>query len=1217
MSEIGQTVVAESGTTGEPVPVTEEHIKRLITYIGNLSSVVIDADTDKVLDLLSLEQNKNILKLFISEASHKIICLTKNESENKEQEYIFETEPTFKEYPNSTILFLKRVPYINCSKPKTIKKDIQMFNFSGGNDVSMFSYMQNCIQSAFSPLFSSFQNSLRTNADKENKKTQNYNELNTKMNELAILLSKAQNTSDIPEIRLETDPLVKQKIDEYYKANKKYPTAEDIKGSFNEDDFNRLCDIINKWKNDIIAFTNLENDLDKGDSLDEINFWRKSEVVSRNIKAQLDSPEVTITLDLAKNARKVFALNGFEEEIKLKDHMNKITFYNMNLKDINILGLLKTTSLTEIPPLLKNIFERVKNNLRTGWYPIPRLLKFLEKIKQDLNKHIIKLLGFKLMEMDFNDFQKKYEETDAIFNDGWYNEMSSLRKEVQAAEKILTGKFQIENSLLANPLQSRLEELKKLRTEHKNFVELSQSLIFSQEGEEKEGNSKLTKEIKDAYLDLSKVDVLDLSGKGEKNWIDAKEEYRKKTEALESQISSSLKDQLTQAQSSAEQYKIFKRLQQLSQKQRIHLGIQEYQSTLVNEIKTNLSDLLDTLLEGYQSNSASQMSKIKGIPEVSGKIIWLKQFERKAQAYKKKAEIILGENWENMNDGKKIKELIESIEKNSTGTNRLVEDFNREALSLDSNDISNERLLDISKKQNKYEIKVNFDEKLIDLFKEVRLLSGKGPTLNGIVVNRSIENKGNYPYAIALQESFRAFQNSCYKIKNEPRIDKLVAKQKKDILQLIQEKYTFNWQNRPKIQEFTSVICEKVAVFEETVSDLIVKVEQIDNYLSQIENSELNKEIIGEKIKSIQEILNEITGCSNMSMWIKEIDTKLQEILIKKLENCTQLWLKEFLAPKPLHDAMMLEECSIHKVKLTDQLIYLEPSINDAREFWYNQYHKSIAFILENNHLEYNKNGKKKENQNPNIYKDNSFRDIMKLANPEIIRGCYTTLENTFDEVEKYMKTWKSYQVLWDIQPKTIYDKLGEEINKWQALLEELKKGQTTFNILETEKIIGSIVIDYAGVQTKVKNKYDVWHKEVMNKFAQITNDGMKQFSTTINEARNNLEGNTLDSENTDIVSFITEVKNFIKNKEMWENEMEKYRNSKKLLDSQRYKFKGDFANIDQLESEWSKFKQILEKKSKEMENKISSSFIWKIKSLQSKIKYKKIKLKSMKKLKN
>jgi len=78
--------------------------------------------------------------------------------------------------------------------------------------------MQNCIQSAFSPLFSSFQNSLRINLDKTNNKAQNYKDVNIKMNELAILLGKAQNSSDNLEIKLETDPLVKAKIEEFYKA---------------------------------------------------------------------------------------------------------------------------------------------------------------------------------------------------------------------------------------------------------------------------------------------------------------------------------------------------------------------------------------------------------------------------------------------------------------------------------------------------------------------------------------------------------------------------------------------------------------------------------------------------------------------------------------------------------------------------------------------------------------------------------------------------------------------------------------------------------------------------------------------------------------------------------------------------------------------------------------------------------------------------------------
>ena len=60
-------------------------------------------------------------------------------------------------------------------------------------------------------------------------------------------------------------------------------------------------------------------------------------------------------------------------------------------------------------------------------------------------------------------------------------------------------------------------------------------------------------------------------------------------------------------------------------------------------------------------------------------------------------QIILGENWENLNDGKKIKELIESIKKNSD-TSRLLERYNKETSSAPT-EIGNERLIDIVKKR--------------------------------------------------------------------------------------------------------------------------------------------------------------------------------------------------------------------------------------------------------------------------------------------------------------------------------------------------------------------------------------------------------------------------------------------------------------------------------------------------------------------------------------
>ena len=72
---------------------------------------------------------------------------------------------------------------------------------------------------------------------------------------------------------------------------------------------------------------------------------------------------------------------------------------------------------------------------------------------------------------------------------------------------------------------------------HFPYKELYEILIYLKEEQnkrekeelkEKNKNNEMKKEIEEAYQEFSKVDILDLSGPGEKKWIDAKENYRKK-----------------------------------------------------------------------------------------------------------------------------------------------------------------------------------------------------------------------------------------------------------------------------------------------------------------------------------------------------------------------------------------------------------------------------------------------------------------------------------------------------------------------------------------------------------------------------------------------------------------------------------------------------------------------------------------------------------------
>lgn len=88
-----------------------------------------------------------------------------------------------------------------------------------------------------------------------------------------------------------------------------------------------------------------------------------------------------------------------------------------------------------------------------------------------------------------------------------------------------------------------------------------------------------------------------------------------------------------------------------------------------------------------------------------------------------------------------------------------------------------------------------------------------------------------------------------------------------------------------------------------------------------------------------------------------------------------------------------------------------------------------------------------------------------------------------------HVQVWLQYQCLWDMQAENIYNRLGEDLTKWQALLVQIRKARGTFDNAETRKDFGPVIIDYGKV---IKN----WHAEKLrplftvlwtqNKFSKI-----------------------------------------------------------------------------------------------------------------------------------
>lgn len=160
------------------------------------------------------------------------------------------------------------------------------------------------------------------------------------------------------------------------------------------------------------------------------------------------------------------------------------------------------------------------------------------------------------------------------------------------------------------------------------------------------------------------------------------------------------------------------------------------------------------------------------------------------------------------------------------------------------------------------------------------------------------------------------------------------------------------------------------------------------------------------------------------------------------------------------------------------------------------------------------------------------------------MRKVYESIEERLHQVSEYVDIWLQYQALWDMEATTVFNRLGNDLNMWQRLLEEIRRSRRTFDNSESEKRFGPIVIVYGQVQSSVSHKYDLWHKDILQRFASHLSESMRAFYSTISSSRLELERHQIENESTaDAVVFILRVQEIRKSLPVWSEELRTYAN--------------------------------------------------------------------------
>ena len=1119
---------------------------------------------------------------------------------------------------------------------------------SQASDNQSFEMLYGYVHHAFTPLLRAYALEIRNDSDEAGAQgtimdsssgglKQTLPLLGKKLQELEYALKTCMQQTEIPEVVFSLEPEIVQAVSK--EEEEGHLGIEELGLEGLQDDsslLKRLKKGVNKWYEDSKQLSTLSRDITSGTALEEVRFWVNLEQSLLAVDEQTKSKGVELSLRVLKHYKQFGLILAFQQDTGLSQKISVVSSYMPLIRDFPINALMTASDVSQMKHSVASIFSHMKK-MKTAQYPVQRAFQLIEAVSRDLSKKLITMVKpMRIMELPYDIFVKEHDHCANIFKT-WDEHCSGFRELARDIAKKRGHDKTSPRLIVAHAkLRDRLEDVYQCRYNHEKLRHVIMTVLkpLDQKASNDrgtEGKGSAVSDINAAYKYLSTVDIFDVTGEGTDAWEAAKKQYELRVDKVETDITSTLTNLLATAKTGDEKFRVFSKFNALFFRQRIRGAIQQHQADLIQTVKEDINALQLKFKRHYSASESERMSGLRDLPPMSAKIIWAKQIERQLDIYIQRVEAVLGAGWETHADGRLLKTTCDGFKK-KLDTQPIFDNWIeriKESSTLDvGGRIFDVRMMATGGSSAHLELAVSFNKEIITLFKEVRNLSWLANDHYGFRVPYTVkimsdEAKERYPYAMALTETLRTYNQNNLRV--GAGIFMLVAQAKKAVQISFAKAFNkhIKWDSE-SLEQYVKDLSKEVLLFQEQVSDLLVKEEKINGLLDQIDDCPFDRSEFEEVLLKIQEIVDEmnLAEYSNLSSWCGSLDARVEEKILRRLEIAIEAWLLSYSDPNSLErsdsqveeindfvdikkNRQVQEQANIFKnsregivldIILRNRVLMVHPSLEAARAEWIRRFHSIIAVVASQKRITcsvyddaFRSSADQSEDSSSSLDRERSsmYFTLSKKVNSQLYHRVYSMIEGCMFESLQYTNMWLRYQALWDVLPEQIVEKLGGSIQKWHEMLFEIREARSTFDNSECEKQIGSVVINYQSVQTKVGDKYDGWHQDMLSRFGRILSTVMTAFHRKVFKCRGELEQKTLDADTNEIVSFVTLVRGVQRELEEWGKELSLLRSSQKLLTAQRFRFPDDWLHMDQIEGEWDAFDQILSRKVEVMDAQI------------------------------
>eukprot|EP01038_Epipyxis_sp_PR26KG_P004455 gene4455-6300_t len=1094
---------------------------------------------------------------------------------------------------------------------------------------------------------------------REDNEDENFVALQKKLRELDAALELCQRGSAIPSIiigvpeilanAVKTTPAatIKNFIDnfnqgrvEQFLVDLSLSEIMDVKKEEFEKELNATTKM---WPIEIKRQIQLTQSQFSGNVEKEINFWREFDRKLNDTRDQLDSPPVLLTRLVLRKTNRVSEGLMVEAESNLKKAMETVSNSLSFLKDLAspYEELITATSLH--PKLSKSAGACLQHfqKLKHSQYDFTRSTKLLEVLYNVVHTRILVLLREKnMMQCSIEDLRVVNHHADEAFR-SWKTNLTTMRQVLRTVAKQKGEKFEFKSDF--EQLHIKVTQIVKFREEHDKLINILGSVLVG-------SDNKYVQDLSEGFDIVVKLnpDIFDLSPAGNSNWSNAQVLYEKRLEKVEEHVTRILKERLGSAKSADEMFRIFSTFNPLFFRASIKDAVQSFRSLLVKNVNDDVQRLQEKFRRRYDESLERVTADLRDIPPLSGRIMWARQIENQLAALMARIQDVLGVGWEDHMEGKQLKESCD-VFTSFLDINQMYDEWVRNNINVDTKYSKLKDFLLLIEEDPKLKakfIKVNFDEKLVVVFKEVKYLEWLLPTIPNVnnktipntIRSRSGEAYQKYPVALALQSALVVFNQSKRKINPENSI--LLNSTVNSVREIIKEalggsaaKRTFVKWDSKNLNDWVSHLSNKVFALQERVDDVTDKMIAVDELLKQLSKCKFNYESMREVIESLQVIVDELPmkGLSNIPVWVKRLDKRIEAVLKDRLIGSIEQWVVAFnnepldvkdgsgnqsqstplkkhphsVKDTPTRASMVVDleeepseeqkaetvelekivelESITHEILIANQILYLSPPIEYAKSHWISEFHKYIATACILPRIV------------PSRFKafaeveigPQDYSNILTMLDGNALKQPYLAIDKKVTEAKAYAQQWLQYQALWDASVVVIADRLGRNIPMWQQLLKEIKSARTTVDTEKDEMQFGQVVINHKQVQNKINLKYDTWQTESQLKFGSILLEDIKSTQAELINNKTRLETLSLEGPTKDVIIAVDFILKTKAAQDALSKSVEELKKSEKLLQSQRFKFPPEWVPVSNLQGTYHDMCEILDRRTSAMETQL------------------------------